>query len=271
VISQSFGATEETFPSVTSLLSLRGAYINAYEHKVTVLAAAGDTGATTAQRTTGLLYTHRVTSWPPTDPLVTAVGGTELHLDASGARTAPDSVWNDSYNSAFNTAFSGTPGPLASAGGGGLSSVFARPYYQDSVASVVGKSRGIPDISMSAACSGAVITYFSAPTIPAGWYLACGTSEATPEFAGIVALADQVAHHSLGLINPALYKLSGEHAKGIVDVTHGNNTVSFFQQGHEYTVQGFAAVPGYDLASGVGTITAARFVPELALAARAST
>jgi subtilase family serine protease len=37
---------------------------------------------------------------------------------------------------------------------------------------------------------------------PAGFYLIGGTSEATPEFAGIVAIADQVAGHGLGLINP---------------------------------------------------------------------
>jgi subtilase family serine protease len=95
----------------------------------------------------------------------------------------------------------------------------------------------------------------------------CGTSEATPLFAGIVALADQVAHHSLGLINPALYLLSAVHAPGLVDVTSGNNTVGFTQNGTAYTVKGFSARPGYDLASGVGTVNAALFVPELARAA----
>jgi hypothetical protein len=43
------------------------------------------------------------------------------------------------------------------------------------------------------------------------------------------ALADQVAGHPLGLINPTLYALSARHAPGIVDVTSGNNTVSFCQ------------------------------------------
>ena len=59
--------------------------------------------------------------------------------------------------------------------------------------------------------------------------MACGTSEATPLFAGIVALADQVAGHSLGLINPALYAMSAAQAPGLVDVTTGNNTVEFLQ------------------------------------------
>ena len=81
----------------------------------------------------------------------------------------------------------------------------------------------------------------------------------------MVALADQVAGHPLGLINPALYKMSAlGQAAGIVDVTKGNNTVSFPQGGKVHTVTGFRARPGYDLASGVGTVNAARFVPELA-------
>ncbi len=61
---------------------------------------------------------------------------------------------------------------------------------------------------MSAACNGAVDVYESFPGVGQGWYLSCGTSESTPLFAGIVALADQMAHRPLGLINPAMYKLS---------------------------------------------------------------
>jgi len=76
-----------------------------------------------------------------------------------------------------------------------------------------------------------------------------------------------VAGHSLGLINPALYQLSAWHAPGITDVTSGNDTVSFEQGGHEHTVRGFTAAPGYDLASGVGTVNAEYFVRELAFLA----
>jgi hypothetical protein len=79
-----------------------------------------------------------------------------------------------------------------------------------------------------------------------------------------VALADQVAGHPRGLINPALYALSAERARGIADVLKGNNTVSFEQDGKLDTVKGFAAQPGYDLASGVGTVNADSFVFELA-------
>ena len=75
-----------------------------------------------------------------------------------------------------------------------------------------------------------------------------------------------MAHHKLGQINPALYALSAKHAKGLVDVTSGNNSVTFTQQGRKYTVQGFAARKGYDLATGVGTVDAELFVRELARA-----
>jgi hypothetical protein len=51
-----------------------------------------------------------------------------------------------------------------------------------------------------------------------------------------------------------------------VDVTKGSNTVSFTQGGRRHTVRGFTARPGYDLASGVGTVDAAYFVSELAWA-----
>jgi subtilase family serine protease len=268
VISQSFAATEQTFPTPKSLLALRSAYINAYFHRVTVLAAAGDTGATGYSNVAGtLLYTYPVVSWPASDPLVTGVGGTQLSLNAAGQRTAPDQVWNDTYNTSLNKVFFGNPGPNALAGGGGKSVIFSRPPYQHRVANVVGQARGVPDIAMSAACSGLVVTYQGfAPQ--KGWFVVCGTSEASPLFAGIVALAYQVARHPLGLINPALYRLEAEHAPGLVPVTTGNNTVSFTQNGKLYTVQGYSASAQYNMATGVGTVNAALFVPELARAGR---
>jgi hypothetical protein len=209
-------------------------------------------------------YLRPVTSWPDSDPLVTGVGGTELQLNAAGHRTAPDQVWNDTYSAATNMFIDNDKGPNPLAGGGGKSVIFARPAYQDGVRSVVGGRRGVPDISMSAACNGSAIMYQSFPGEMHGWYPACGTSEATPLFAGIVALADQVAGHPLGLINPRLYQLLARHAPGIVDVVSGGNTVEFHQDGKLRTVIGARAVPGYDLASGVGTVDAPRFVYELA-------
>jgi subtilase family serine protease len=201
-------------------------------------------------------------SWPSSDPLVTSVGGTQLHLTATGARTQPDTVWND-------TNLLGSP----AASGGGVSEIFSRPSYQNGVANQVGASRGTPDISMSAAVDGGALVYLGANEAPgaggttAGYYNIGGTSEASPELSGIVALATQKAGHDLGLINPALYKLEAEGAPGIVDVTAGTNTVTFSQGGAVHTVLGHDAVAGYDLASGLGTVDAATFVPELAATA----
>ena len=267
VISQSFSATEQTFGSRQSLLALRGAYIDAARQGVTVLAASGDSGAADVKYNEVTYYLHRVTSWPDSDPLVTAVGGTRLHLAAGGGDGTPATVWNDTFNAPANEFVVGGPGPSPLAGGGGRSVVFARPRFQNGVRGVVGGHRGVPDISMSAACNGAADMYQSFAGQPAGWYPTCGTSEAAPEFAGIVALADQVAGHPLGVINGYLYRLAAQHAPGIVDVVSGNNTVSFRQGGRLRTVRGFRARPGYDLASGVGTVNALLFVRELARAA----
>jgi subtilase family serine protease len=267
VISQSFSATEQTFPSPQKLLDLRGAYIDAARNGVTVLAASGDSGAADVKFNEVTYYLHPVTSWPDSDPLVTGVGGIRLHLSAAGDNTEPPTVWNDSYNVATNEFVNGNAGPNPLAGGGGKSVIFTRPSYQNGVRDIVGDRRGVPDISMSAACNGGADMYQSFAGQPAGWYPTCGTSEATPEFAGIVALADQVAGHPLGVINPYLYQLSARHAPGIVDVVAGDNTVSFRQGGKLHTVRGFRARPGYDLASGVGTVNAPDFVRELAAAA----
>jgi subtilase family serine protease len=263
VISQSFSATEETFPGKASVQALRAAYQQAARDNVTVLTASGDSGAADVKLDETTYYPYPVTSWPDSDPLVTGVGGTQLHLNAKGGPAAP-TVWNDTGNKAANEFADGSQGPNPLAAGGGKSVLFSRPEYQNAVQPVVGAQRGVPDISMSAACDGAVDTYGTYRGAPPGWSPTCGTSEATPLFAGIVALADQVAGHRLGLINPALYRLAADGARGIVDVTSGSNTVSFTQGGSEHTIRGFPARRGYDLASGVGTVDALYFVFELA-------
>jgi subtilase family serine protease len=266
VISQSFSATEATFPNAATVNSLRSAYTLAAKDKVTVLAASGDSGAADVKLNQTTYYLHAVTSWPDSDPLVTAVGGTQLHFNTKGQPTAP-TAWNDTKNRAANEFADGNPGPNPLASGGGLSVFFGRPSYQNGVRNVVGSRRGVPDIAMSAACDGSVDVYGSYGGQAAGWTPTCGTSEATPLFAGIVALADQVAGHSLGLLNPALYTLSAEGARGLVRVTSGSNTVSFTQGGSQHTIPGFTARNGYDLVTGVGTVNALFFVPELAVLA----
>jgi subtilase family serine protease len=262
VISQSFEATEQTFAGLAQINAdhLRAAYEMAAGEKdgPTVLAAAGDTGAADVELNGSTYYTYPVTSWPDSDPLVTGVGGTELAAGSGGAFRSV--AWNDTDNKDIGD------GTDPTAGGGGLSVLFTRPSYQNGVKNVVGGARGVPDVAMNAACSSPVFTYQSFPQAgtPAGWYPACGTSEATPEFAGIVALADQVAGHPLGVINPTLYKLAAAKAPGIVPVTSGDNTVTFDQNGKTTTIKGFNAQAGYSLVDGVGTVNGRYLAYELA-------
>jgi subtilase family serine protease len=283
VITQSFGAAENTFTSPGQIYSLRSAYLNAARHGVTVLASSGDQGSTDdiCVPSSGCANPNNVVccssrpsiDWPSSDPLVTAVGGTQLHLDANGNRTAPDSVWNDLSSTV------GVTGPVYTWGssGGGHSMVFRRPRYQNEVAGTVGARRGTPDISMSAAVNGAVDFYDTTDPGVAGWGIVGGTSEASPLFSGIVALADQVAGHSLGDLNPALYALA-QHTghNGIVPISQGSNTYTFClaadvqsnsscaSASDLVTVPGATANGAYNDATGWGTVNAAAFVPALA-------
>ncbi|MEU6282380.1 S53 family peptidase [Streptomyces sp. NPDC047028] len=249
VISQSFGATENTFPGFargdfTSIKKLRYAFEDARRKHVTVLASSGDGGATDSTADGKGYYKKRVNSWPSSDPLVTSIGGTQLHLNDKGERVKPDSVYND-YG----------------AGGGGQSHVFTRPSYQNGVKKTVGSRRGTPDISMAAAVNGGAWVYSSYDPTSVGWDVSGGTSEAAPLFSGIIALADQAAGHRVGDIHEALYKLLKHKDRGIVDVNDGTD--------NSYEgVKGYKAVNGYDMATGVGTLDALRFVPALAKAAR---
>jgi len=255
VISQSFGATEQTFESAKGqfdprlIYGLRYAFEDAAARGVTVLAATGDAGATDYESDQSDFYPFPVVDWPDSDPLVTAVGGTELQLDSEGDRTAPDQVWNDPPSACFGLA------PCAS--NGGLSVVFSRPFFQDGVGDVVGGARGLPEVMMSGSCSGSINTYETFPPgsgIPNGWSPTCGTSEASPLFAGEVALADQIAGHPLGLINPALYEIGDGRFSGLTDITIGNTSVTWTQPSTNQvlSVQGDNAGPGFDLASGLG-------------------
>ena len=154
------------------------------------------------------------------------------------------------------------------------------------MASVVGGSRGTPDIAMSAAVNGAVdffqsTAYYDVGGVrtefQGGWSIVGGTSEASPLFSGIVALADQEAGHSLGYLNPELYALA-EHGgdDGIVPITSGTNKTTFCiaadiessgacqSSSDLVTVPGFEADGSYSDATGWGTVDAAQFVPALA-------
>lgn len=251
-----FSTAEGTLPDETpgtfgSAASMRAALIDAQEHHVTTDAPAGDFGVTEYDAA-GNLYTKPSVLWPATDPLVTSVGGAQFHLDDAGRTVAPPTGWDaDTFGGA---------------GAGGLSEIFNRPGYQAGVASVAGDHRAIPDISGAASVNGGSWIYTSfdasawAGTNGAGWNVFDGTGGATAEFSAIMAMADQLAGHRLGLVNPAIYQLGaksehGDARTGIVPITQGDNTYN--------GVPGYQAGPGFNLDTGWGTIDAARFVPAL--------
>jgi subtilase family serine protease len=245
-ISMSWGTYEADFaeqagkPGDYRLMnSLQYGLKAAHDHHVTLIAATGDTGATGPNLAGTALYSFPTVAWPAGSPLVTAVGGTQLHLDDAGHRTAPDTLWIDDGQGV--------------ASGGGLSQVFPRPAYQDQHRQLIGEHRAIPDVSMDGSIRSQAWVYFGAgdpfdPAATPGWDYVAGTSLSAPLFAGVVALAAGKAGHPLGDLHQTLYRLRGARS-GLLDVTSGCNTNTIAQ------VTGYCASPGgWDVPSGIGTV-----------------
>jgi subtilase family serine protease len=257
IISQSWAATENTLfydaagpqgPKV--IADYTAFYERARLEQVSVLASTGDNGSQNAKTYSETLgaatsfYTFPTVNFPASSPLVTAVGGTTLHLGASGSYQY-ETVWDDTSNN-------------AGAGGGGISQLFPMPEYQQltlprQTRATLGGHRGIPDISYNADDFNSAILVYTSFLGPiggpnsVGYYLIGGTSEGAPQWAGIVADLNQLAHAPLGFLNPKLYALGG---LGLFpdfghDITKGSNAYG--------GVPGYKATPGWDPASGWGT------------------
>lgn len=260
VITQSFGTTEQNFDGTQSLLNLRHAYISAAANGVTVLASTGDFGTANLGKTpikNPITIPFPTVNWPASDPLVTAVGGTYLCTDPTTG------LGVDSTDPPVNC--QANPGQREVGwidSGGGFSSVFTKPDYQDTLpagSTPIGGMRGIPDVAFQASARTAPLVYATEDG-GGGWFLVGGTSCSSPQFAGIVALADQEAGHGLGLINPTLYSIGadpGRYAADFFDPTTGNNQA-------DPNVAGYAATTGWDPVTGLGTPNAANLVPDLA-------
>ena len=275
VISQSFAAAEQTFASTTSLLNLRFAFADAAANGVTVLGSSGDGGSANSAKTpvkNPVTFPFPTVEWPASDPLVTGVGGTYL---------CTNPVTGIGVDSADPPAACGAhPGAREIgwiASGGGFSSVFARPSYQDSLpagSTAITSGRGVPDVAYQASSRTGVLVYDTAPgdasrglicpagdPCSAGWYVVGGTSASAPQFGALVAIADQIAGHGLGLINPTLYKLASgpDYGTYFFDVTTGGNAA-------DPSVPGYPATTGWDPVTGLGTPNAANFLPDLVAA-----
>ncbi len=167
---------------------------------------------------------------PSDDPNLTVVGGTSV------VTSGPSGPWQS------ETAWSGS--------GGGVSTTYAIPSYQQTVAmaSKGGSTsmRNIPDVALTADIQMYLICN-NGQQISVG-----GTSAAAPLWAGFLALANQQAASAgkprVGFLNPLIYGIGtggaigggGNYASDMHDITVGSNG-------------GFKSLAGYDLTTGWGS------------------
>ncbi len=290
VMSESFGACEADATS-TQAIGAANLAEQAAAEGITFVAAAGDSGAEacddpgsepTAQ---GPLSTVL----PAATPYTVAVGGTKLNengIDSQYWNTSntqytgesalsyiPEDVWNDSCTSAQ----CGASNANIYAGGGGVSSFFAKPSWQSGISGIPADgARDVPDVSLSASSHDAYILCVDGSCTPdAQGYISLagvgGTSASTAVFAGIMGLVDLTMSSRQGQANYVLYKLaaatsndlaqcdgsktSGLPASNCVfnDVTVGNNSVPG-ETGFGSSAAHYQSGVGYDLATGLGSV-----------------
>ena len=223
VLSVSWGGGESNY-DLTHQLGANVEFAKMGMQGVTVITASGDAGT----GNTGFFGCKKFDpTWPASSPYVTSVGGTSLEQDETG--------WKDS--------------------GGGFSSIFERPNYQDvRVGSYIKTTklpdaqyfnvsgRGTPDVA-------ALATNYRLLTKGA-WGCLSGTSAATPVFSGLISLINDelvaAGKPTVGFINPTLYGAAAESDGLGFDVLEGENTKSPCKAG-------FIAQKGWDAVTGLGT------------------
>lgn len=214
-----------------------------------VFVATGDLGAAgvkfNPQRGTCSPATTKGISELAGSPNVTAIGGTEFTPEFNGGGNdvgfVAESVWDDG----------------SGATGGGTSKVFKKPAFQKGLFKQ-DKERDVPDISFAASpdSPGFFLGGRNGNGNPTVVCCVGGTSIGAPSWAGISQLISQQGGNRVGNLNPRIYQLGAEAngaATGIRDVISGNNSFD--------GVAGFSAGPGFDKASGWGTVDLGLFVP----------
>jgi kumamolisin len=221
----------------------------------TVVASSGDTGSAACHPANDKASVQ----YPASSPWITSVGGTSVRADGTDGEISDEVVWSSPAS----------PEPLA--GGGGTSSRFDAPWYQRAVDPPGGGGhRTVPDVAFLADPS-------VVPPIPVcprnddpatcDWYRLAGTSAPAPALAAALSLVDQDLSdragqaRRLGLLPPLVREVAegGAAADAVHDVTEGSNRV--------LGLDCCDAGPGYDLASGWGSLV----LPQLADASAAAT
>jgi subtilase family serine protease len=255
VISASLGACEPATQLAigrSGIRSAEGALALAAASGISVLASSGDTGSSSCI-VAGSPVHALATNYPASSPFVTSVGGTNFVLNAAN-QIQSQTAWND------------TPYDLA-AGGGGTSALFRRPGYQNGF--FRRPRRAVPDVSMLADelpgynifCSIKACTGFG----QGPWIAVGGTSAASPLLAGGLALVDQLARQNgrqeIGLANSLFYRIARHYGSSGVfsDVRSGSNDLGPSIPGGNHRRLGCCtAGPGYDRASGLGSVDLSR-------------
>ena len=215
VISISWGGPETSW-TAQSQQAFNSVLQSAATMGVTVCVASGDSGSTDGSSSTN------VVDFPASSPYVLACGGTRL--TASGQTITQEVVWND-----------GTQG---GASGGGVSTAFAVPAWQQGLfsTSIEGvqtplTGRGVPDVAGDASpVTGYDVLIDGSQTVVGG------TSAVAPLWAALIARINAAKGSPVGFINPKLYTAPS----AFNDITQGNNG-------------GYEASPGWDACTGLGS------------------
>ena len=214
---------------------------------------------------------------PASQPFAVAVGGTSLQEPGP---PPTETVWDDDNPNVTYASF----GVQQGAGGGGISSIWPMPSFQTGATAALGVvnsgssgtycgaatgtyCRELPDVSADADPMTSYLDYWngagSSSRSESGWQGTGGTSGAAPVWAALFALADasRACRGTLvGFADPTLYALASQSQSTYFnDITTGNN--DFTPSGNTSGL--YAAAPGYDMATGLGTPKAAALVPAL--------
>ena len=265
---------------VDDVALLGNAYVTFYEQfsteaaitGITVNFSSGDAGDHTEG---GTDVASKTVEFPADLPYVTGVGGSSVFIGSKG-QWLGEQGWQTAYSALKNGQW-GKP-VYNSGGGGGTSTLFTQPWYQQGKVPVSESQyysnvpmRTVPDIAMDADPNTGMIVG-ETQVFPDGtyWdqYRIGGTSLASPLLAGLVAVADQAHHKALGFINPLYYSMIGTSA--VHDIVAPKSPIAQVRtefvngvdnkQGKLYKLQTIDVQsstlhdgPGYDDETGVGT------------------
>jgi pseudomonalisin len=268
VVSLSYGGCELEFgDSDTAFYT--NIWAQAAAQGISVLVASGDSGPAGCDPAGANALSASVNGLG-SSPYATCVGGTQF-LDTSN----PSAYWNATNDPVTQKSVKGyipetTWNELSGSTAGGKSILFSRPPWQNVSGLPADNARYVPDVSLAASTRTPYMAVQGHTTSTTGLVLYGGTSLSSPAFAGLAALLSQKAGTRLGNLNPLLYAAgraqygaAGASAETPLagstpvfhDVTTGDNSVP--------GVAGFAAGPGYDAATGLGSVDAAALAAAL--------